>query len=69
MHVTVECSVQSGQVKPFVGTTEKRTSFFFITLFRYLIFLFYSFHCLSFPSPKGCILEKGHIVPLLSSQS
>ena len=69
MHVTVECSVQSGQVKPFVGTDRKENLIFFITLFRYLIFLFYSFHCLSFPFPKGCILEKGHIVPLLSSHS
>ena len=36
---------------------------FFITLFRY--FLFYSFHCLSFPFPKGYRLEKGHIMPIL----
>ena len=29
-------------------------NFFFITLLRYSIHLFYSFHCLSFPFPKGC---------------
>ena len=40
---------------------------FFITLFRYFIFLLYSFHCLSFPFPKGCRLEKGHIAPVLYS--
>ena len=38
--------------------------FFFITLLRYFI-IFFSFHCLSFPFPKGFRLEKGHIVPVL----
>ena len=33
---------------------------FFITLFRYFKFLFYFFHSLSSPFPKGCWLEKGH---------
>ena len=42
---------------------------YFITLFRYFINLFYSFHCLSFPFPKRCRLEKGHIVPVLCSHS
>ena len=37
--------------------------FFFITFFRYFIDLFYSFNSLFFPFPKGCRLEKGHIVP------
>ena len=39
--------------------------FFLITLFRYFIKLFYSFHYISFPFLKGCRLEKGHIVPVL----
>ena len=42
---------------------------FFITLFRYFINLFYSFHCLSFPFLEGCRLEKGHIVPVPCSHS
>ena len=42
---------------------------FFITRFRYFIFLYYSFNCHSFPFPKGCRLEKGHIVPVLCSHS
>ena len=42
---------------------------FFITLFRYFMFLFYSYHYLSFPFPKGCRLEKRHIVPILCSHS
>ena len=41
----------------------------FITLFRYFIKLFYSFHYTSFPFLKGCRLEKGHIVPVLRSHS
>ena len=45
------------------------TIFFFITLFRHFIKLFYSFHYTSFPFLKGCRLEKGHIVPVLCSHS
>ena len=43
--------------------------FFFITLFRYFIKLFYSFHSISLPFLKGCRLEKGHTVPILCSPS
>ena len=42
---------------------------FFITLFRYFIKLFYSFHYISFPFRRGCRLETGHIVPVLCSHS
>ena len=41
--------------------------FFFATLFRYFINLFYSFHYLCLPFLKGCRLEKGHIVLVLCS--
>ena len=40
---------------------------FFITLFKYFINLFYSFHYLSFPFLKGYRLKKGHIVAVLCS--
>ena len=43
--------------------------FFFFIHFRYFVNLFYSFHCLSFPFPKGCRLEKGHTLPILCSHS
>ena len=43
----------------------KMAWYFFITLFRYFIKLFYSFHHIFFPFLKGCRLEKGHIVPVL----
>ena len=43
--------------------------FFFNTLFRYFINLFYSFHYIPFPFLKGCRLEKGHIVPVQCSHS
>ena len=33
--------------------------FFFITLFRYFINLFYSFHCLSFPFLKDMQIQEG----------
>ena len=34
---------------------------FFITLFKYFINSFYSFHCLSFPFLEGCRLrERAH---------
>ena len=37
---------------------------FLITVFRYFINVFHSF-----PFPKGCRLKKGHVVPILCSQS
>ena len=40
---------------------------FLMTLFRYFIKLFHSFHYISFPFLKGCRLEKGHIVLVLCS--
>ena len=43
--------------------------FFLLPFLDIFIFLFYSFHCLSIPFPKGCRLEKGHIVPVLCSHS
>ena len=36
---------------------------FFITIFRYFIFLFYSFHCLSFPFPRDADSRKGSLCP------
>ena len=45
---------------------DQMTWFLFpVTLFKYFIHLFYSFHCLSFPFLKGFRHEKGHIVPVL----
>ena len=52
-----------------ITTLGTRWHDFFITLFKYFINLFYSFHCLSFPFLTGCRLEKGHIVPVLCSHS
>ena len=52
-----------------ITTLGTRWHDFFVTLFRYFMFLFYSFHCLSPPIPKGCRLEKGHIVPIQCSHS
>ena len=43
--------------------------FIIITLLRYFMHLFYSFHRLSFPFIKGCRLEKEHIEPVLCSHS
>ena len=43
--------------------------FIIFHILRYFINLLYSFHCLSFPFPKGNRLEKGHIVPVLCSHS
>ena len=36
---------------------------FFITVIRYFIFLFYSFHCLSFPFPRDADSRKGSLCP------
>ena len=36
---------------------------FFITVFRYFMFLFYSFHCLSFPFPRDADSRKGALCP------
>ena len=36
---------------------------FFITVIRYFIVLFYSFHCLSFPFPRDADLRKGALCP------
>ena len=52
-----------------ITTLGTRWHNFFITLFRYSINLFYSFHCLFFPFLEECRLEKGHIVPVLCSHS
>ena len=52
-----------------ITTLGTRWHDFFITLFRYFMNLFYSFHCLSFPFLEGSKLEKGHIVPVLYSHS
>ena len=52
-----------------IGTRWHDFFLFFITLFRYFIKLFYSFHYIYFPFLKGCRLEKGHIVPVLCSHS
>ena len=41
----------------------------FSLLFLDILQLFYSLHYTSFPFLKGCRLEKGHIVPVLYSQS
>ena len=37
--------------------------------FRYLINMFYSSHCLSFPFLEGCRLKRGHTVLILFSHS
>ena len=44
-------------------------AFFFNTLFRYFINLFYSCHYIPFPFLKGCRLGKVHIVPIQCSHS
>ena len=40
---------------------------FFITVFRYFIISFYSFHCLSFPFPRGADSRKGALCPFCVS--
>ena len=40
---------------------------FFITIFRYFIILFYSFHCLSFPFPRNADSRKGALCPFCVS--
>ena len=40
---------------------------FFITVFRYFINLFYSFHCLSFPFPRDADSRKGALCPFCVS--
>ena len=52
-----------------ITTLGTRWHDFFITLFKYFINLFYSFHCLYFPFLEGYRLEKGHIEPVLCSYS
>ena len=52
-----------------ITTLGTRWHDFFSLLFLDILQLFYSLHHTSFPFLKGCRLEKGHIVPVLCSQS